>query len=109
MGDVEHEEGTVIASRAEAIRARARGWFAPTGTPPAFAGVGLSPAYAIAGRGLTSIGSILMAGAPTGDVTAWAGNRLLDTVLGCAIALAATYLLWPRDRASQEVIPVPAT
>ena len=74
-----------------------------------FAGIGLSPAYAIVGGGLTSIGSILMAGAPTGDVTAWAGNRLLDTVLGCAIALAATYLLWPRDRESPEAVPVQAS
>jgi hypothetical protein len=74
-----------------------------------FAGIGLSPAYAIVGGGLTSIGSILMAGAPTGDVTAWAGHRLLDVALGCAIALVATYLLWPSDRETEETVPVPAT
>ena len=34
---MEHEEGTVTASRAGALRARARGWFAPTGTPPTWA------------------------------------------------------------------------
>jgi uncharacterized membrane protein YccC len=74
-----------------------------------FAGIGLSPAYAIVGGGLTSIGSILMAGAPTGDVTSWAGNRLLDTIVGCGLALVATYLLWPRDREDKEPVPVPAT
>jgi MFS family permease len=74
-----------------------------------FAGIGLSPAYAIVGGGLTSIGSILMAGAPTGDVTGWAGHRLLDTIVGCGIALVATYLLWPRDREDRETVPVPAT
>jgi hypothetical protein len=36
-------------------------------------------------------------------------RRLLDTILGCAIALAATYLLWPKDRENPETIPVPAT
>ncbi|HET9322790.1 MAG TPA: FUSC family protein [Gaiellaceae bacterium] len=74
-----------------------------------FAGVGLSPAYVIVGGALTSIGSILLAGAPTGDVAGWAGHRLLDTMLGCAIALVATYLLWPRDREAKETVPVPAT
>jgi uncharacterized membrane protein YccC len=72
-----------------------------------FAGIGLSPAYVIIGGGLTSIGSILMAGAPTGDVTSWAGNRLLDTVIGCTVALLATYLLWPRDREDKEMVPAP--
>jgi hypothetical protein len=57
---------------------------------------------------LISIGSILLAGAPTGDVASWAGHRLLDTILGCAIALVATYLLWPRDREAKESVPVPA-
>jgi hypothetical protein len=74
-----------------------------------FAGIGLSPAYVIVGGALTSIGSILLAGAPTGDVAGWAGHRLLDTILGCAIALVATYLLWPRDREAKESVPVPAT
>jgi uncharacterized membrane protein YccC len=72
-----------------------------------FAGIGLSPPYPIVGGGLTSIGSILLAGAPTGDVTAWAGNRLLDTIVGCAIALVSMYLLWPRDRSTGEQVPVP--
>lgn len=73
-----------------------------------FGGIGLSPPYPIVGGGLTSIGSILLAGAPTGDVTGWAGHRLLDTILGCAIAVAATYLLWPRDREAEETVPAAA-
>jgi uncharacterized membrane protein YccC len=32
---------------------------------------------------------------------------LVDTIVGCAIALVATYLLWPRDRET-EAAPVPA-
>jgi uncharacterized membrane protein YccC len=73
-----------------------------------FVGIGLSPPYPIVGGGLTSVGSILLAGAPTGDVTGWAGHRLLDTIVGCAIAIAAMYLLWPRDRETKEPVPVPA-
>ena len=51
------------------------------------------------------MGSVLMAGAPTGDVDWWAGHRLVDTIVGCAFALVATYLLWPRDRETNEAVP----
>jgi uncharacterized membrane protein YccC len=74
-----------------------------------FSGIGLSPPYPIIGGGLTTFGAVLLAGAPTGDVTGWAGNRLLDTIVGCGIALVATYLLWPRDRETVETVPAPAT
>ena len=77
------------------------------GTVILFSGIGLSPTVPIVAGGLTSIGSILMAGAPTGNVDGWAQRRLLDTVVGCAIALVATYLLWPRDSEAEETIPVP--
>jgi uncharacterized membrane protein YccC len=70
-----------------------------------FAGVGLSPAYAILGGGFTTIGSVLMAGAPTGAIGTWSTHRLLDTVVGCAVALVANYLLWPRDREADETLP----
>jgi uncharacterized membrane protein YccC len=73
-----------------------------------FAGIGLSPPYPVVGGGLSSIGSILLAGAPAGDIAGWAGHRLIDTALGCAIALVATYLLWPRDRETTETIPATA-
>jgi hypothetical protein len=74
-----------------------------------FIGIGLSPPYPIVGGGLTTIGAILLAGAPTGDIAGWAGHRLIDTVVGCAIAVAATYLLWPRDRETTETVPAPVT
>jgi hypothetical protein len=71
-----------------------------------FSGVGLSPPYPILGGGLTTIGSVLMAGAPTGAIGTWSTHRLLDTLVGCGIALVATYLLWPRDDEADEAIPV---
>ena len=72
-------------------------------------GVGLGPPYPIVGGGLTTIGSILMTGAPTGEIASWAGRRLLDTLVGCGVALLATYLLWPRDRSAdvEDTVPVP--
>ena len=71
------------------------------------AGIGISPPYPIVGGGLTTVGSILLAGEPTGEIALWAQHRLLDILLGCAIALAATYLLWPRDRSAETTVPVP--
>ena len=72
-----------------------------------FTGIGLAPSYPIVAGALTTVGSVLLAGAPTGDATSWAGKRLLDTIVGCAVALVATYLLWARDRET-EAAPVPA-
>jgi hypothetical protein len=72
-----------------------------------FAGIGLSPAYQLIGGGLTTMGSVLLAGAPTGAVGNWAERRLVDTAVGCAVALIATYLLWPRDREVKEPVPAP--
>ena len=70
-------------------------------------GIGLSPAHPLPGGGLTTIGSILLAGAPTGDIAGWAGRRILDVLVGCAIALAATYLFWPRDTESEAPVLAP--
>jgi uncharacterized membrane protein YccC len=47
--------------------------------------------------------------APTGDIAGWAGHRLLDTVIGCAIAVVATYLFWPGDREDEQPVPVTET
>ena len=33
----------------------------------------------------------------------------IDVVIGCAIALAATYLLWPKDSETLETVPAAAT
>ncbi|MEZ5143795.1 MAG: FUSC family protein [Acidimicrobiales bacterium] len=47
----------------------------------------------------TTMGAILFAGAPGDAIGTWASHRLLDTIIGSTLALAATYLLWPRDPA----------
>jgi uncharacterized membrane protein YccC len=70
-------------------------------------GIGLSPPYPVVGGGLTTIGSILLAGAPTGDIAGWAGRRIVDVLVGCAIAIVATYLFWPRDTESEAPVPAP--
>jgi MFS family permease len=70
-------------------------------------GVGLSPPYPVIAGGPPRSARSLMAGAPAGAVGNWAERRLLDTLLGCAVALVATYLLWPRDSETEEVVPAP--
>ncbi len=47
-----------------------------------FAGIGLSPPYPLVGGGLTTMGSVLLAGAPTGAVGNWAERRLSTRSLG---------------------------
>jgi hypothetical protein len=57
------------------------------------------------GGGLATIGSVLRPAArpPARSATR---RRVLDTAIGCAIALVATYLLWPRDDGTDEPVPV---
>ncbi len=43
---------------------------------------------------------------PNGDFAGYAGARLLDTIIGAAIAVATGWLLWPG--AGSDVSPVPA-
>ena len=40
---------------------------------------------------------------PSGDFTGYAGARLVDTVIGSALALGSGYLLWPRSGGSTRV------
>lgn len=61
-------------------------------------GIAYSPTYPLVAGGLTAMGAILLVGAPAGEIGTWALHRLLDTALGCALALASMYLLWPRDK-----------
>jgi uncharacterized membrane protein YccC len=49
----------------------------------------------------------VLAGAPTGDIAGWAGQRIVDVLVGCAIALVATYLFWPRDTENEAPVPAP--
>jgi hypothetical protein len=55
--------------------------------------------------GLGAVAASVLAGVPSGNVLAYAGLRLLDTVVGAAIAIVAGYLLWPRQRPVD--VPVP--
>jgi uncharacterized membrane protein YccC len=34
-------------------------------------------------------------------------RRLLDTAVGCGLALLATFLLWPSDEEAEASVPVP--
>jgi hypothetical protein len=79
MSDAEREQPSVTTSAGEA-RSRSRGRFTPTGAPPAWGLV----RYLVCGL-------------------------VVGTVVGCAIALVATYLPWPRDEEDKEPVPVPAT
>ena len=65
-------------------------------------GILYSPTYPLVAGGLTAMGAILLVGAPSGSIGEWAGHRLLDTVIGCTLALGSTYLLWPRDKPDVE-------
>ena len=61
-------------------------------------GVTFRRTYPFVAGGLTAAGAILLVGAPSGAIGVWAEHRLLDTALGCALALASMYLLWPKDK-----------
>ncbi|MFC5264066.1 hypothetical protein ACFPJ1_18305 [Kribbella qitaiheensis] len=43
-------------------------------------------------------------GWPAADLGTWAGHRLIDTLLGCAMALASMYLLWPTDKPDDAAV-----
>lgn len=54
--------------------------------------------YPVPAAAATTMGAIVMVGAPAGSITGYAALRVVDTLAGAAIALAFTYLLWPADR-----------
>ena len=70
-----------------------------------FAGIGLSPPYPVFGGGLTTIGSVLLAGAPTGAIGDWAGAA-------CSTRPSAARSHWSRrtfsgrDDKTDEPVPV---
>ncbi len=47
----------------------------------------------------------MLAGLPHENIVGYAAARLLDTVIGALLALAAGYLLWPRSRPRSDVVP----
>jgi hypothetical protein len=44
-------------------------------------------------------------GLPNDDIAAYAGSRLIDTLIGAVIALSAGYLLWPRTKPGGDDVP----
>lgn len=60
-------------------------------------GVAYQPTYPVLSGAASAAGAVLLVGAPAAAVGTWAGHRLLDTLVGCALALVPMYLLWPRD------------
>ncbi len=68
-------------------------------------GVAAQERHPVAGAALTALGAIMIVGLPSGAVTEWAAHRLVDTLIGASIALAAMLLLWPRDAPSDELSP----
>jgi Fusaric acid resistance protein-like len=63
-------------------------------------------AYPLLAGALSAAGAVLIVGAPQGEVLPWAGARLLDVLIGCAIALVCMYGLWPHDRTENDQIGV---
>ena len=69
-------------------------------------GIAYKPTYPLQAGALSAMGAVLLVAGPAGNLGAWAGHRLLDTLLGCAMAVASTYLLWPRDKPDDDVVTV---
>jgi len=65
-------------------------------------GIAAQERYPTNGAALSSIGAIMFVGLPSGSVTEWAAHRLLDTLIGSALAVVALLVLWPRDRPKRE-------
>lgn len=68
-------------------------------------GMAYANRYPLPASSATTMGAILLAAAPTGAIGTWATHRLVDTMIGCGLALAATYLLWPRDLSAADPPP----
>ncbi len=94
----------------------AAGWF-PVGVLVAIAvvafllGLAYTPAYPVLAGAASALAVVVLVGAPAGEVESAASRRLIDTLIGAGLALAFTYLLWPRDAPDVEAVePVePAT
>ncbi|MEK6438454.1 FUSC family protein [Pseudonocardia sp. T1-2H] len=67
-------------------------------------GIAYKPTYPLPAAALSAMGAVLLVAGPAGDLGAWAAHRLLDTLLGCAMALASMYLLWPRDKPDNDAV-----
>lgn len=65
-------------------------------------GIAYKRTYPLQAGALSAMGAILLVAGPTGNLETWAEHRVFDTVLGCAMALASMYLLWPRDKPDDD-------
>lgn len=72
------------------------------GTLALLPGIAYSRRYPVLAGGLTAFAVVVFTGAPAQAIGTWATHRLWDTALGCALALAAQYLLWPRERSETD-------
>jgi hypothetical protein len=52
-----------------------------------------------------AVAASVLTGLPRDDVAGFAAARLVDTLIGTALALAAGYLLWPRAKPEQTPVP----
>ena len=66
--------------------------------PMVLLGTAYKASFPMLAAAATTIGAIVMVGAPAGSITGYAALRLVDTLAGAGIALAFAYLLWPADR-----------
>jgi len=80
-----------------------------TELPLAFASLAASLALSTRSTWLSAAfgaaAAAILVGLPSGNIVGYAGARLVDTVVGSALALAAGYLLWPHAKPSERTIP----
>jgi hypothetical protein len=65
-------------------------------------GIAYKAAFPMLAAAATTMGAVVMVGAPAGSITGYAALRLVDTLAGAGIALAFAYLLWPADRPAAD-------
>ncbi|TIC79666.1 hypothetical protein E8D34_11805 [Nocardioides sp. GY 10113] len=106
--------GQVAATVLAVVVVAVLGELLPLGTLLAAAGAAFllgqayKPVVPLLGGAATSFAAVVFVGAPSADLTGTGALRLVDTLIGVGIALAANYLLWPRDRPDDaEVITEP--
>jgi len=61
-------------------------------------GIAYKSTYPLQAGALSAMAVVLLVAGPAGDLGDWALHRLFDTLLGCGLAVASMYLLWPRDK-----------
>lgn len=81
----------------------------PTGLAAALGILALAASLAASSRSTTvsaafgAAAAAVLTALPSGDFAGYAGARLVDTLIGVSIALAAGFLLWPRSGGSTRV------